>query len=182
VLVTDICSQKESLLLLICGLIDPVAQDEVRHDGGRWFGHHWRWLVILLLLDITNNHEHSLTFPITLTLSNEGISGLANAKTYLEIHPDADVLILEKASTIGGVWAEHRLYPGLKSNNMLGTYEFSDFPMDPETFKIQPGQHIPGQTMHDYLEAYAKNFKVFDKIRFSCVVESVEVSTIFVVS
>lgn len=103
-----------------------------------------------------------------------GISGLANAKTYLEIHPDANIVILDSASTIGGVWAEDRLYPGLKSNNLLGMYEFSDFPMDPETFKVKPGEHIPGQTMHEYLKAYANHFNIYSKIRFSSKVESVE--------
>lgn len=103
-----------------------------------------------------------------------GISGLVNAKTFLEIHPDATVVILDASPTIGGVWAEHKLYPGLKSNNLLGTFEFSDFPMDPETFNVKIGHHIPGQTMHNYLKAYANNFNFYSKIRFSSKVESVE--------
>lgn len=57
---------------------------------------------------------------------------------------------------------------------MLGTYEFGDFPMDPKTFNIKPGQHIPGQTMHNYLKAYATYFNFYSKIRFSSKVESVE--------
>lgn len=72
------------------------------------------------------------------------------------------------------MWAEHRLYPGLKSNNMLGTYEYPDFPMDPETFGILPGQHIPGQVLHDYLTKYAETFGVLDKIRFQHKVLSAE--------
>lgn len=50
---------------------------------------------------------------------------------------------------------------------MLGTYEYPDFPMDSETFKIQNGQHIPGETINTYLKAYAKKFGIIDKIRSS---------------
>lgn len=82
--------------------------------------------------------------------------------------------MLDSSATIGGTWAEHRLYPGLKSNNMLGTYEYPDFPMDTETFGVQPGQHIPGTVIHKYLTAYAQKFDIFDKIRFNHKVEAAE--------
>lgn len=75
---------------------------------------------------------------------------------------------------MGGVWAEHRLYPALKSNNMLGTYEYSDFPMEEETFGVKPGEHIPGHVMHKYLRSYAETFDVYRRIRFQSKVESVE--------
>jgi cation diffusion facilitator CzcD-associated flavoprotein CzcO len=57
---------------------------------------------------------------------------------------------------------------------MLGTYEFSDFPMDPETFGVKPGEHIPGVAIQRYLTAYAENFGVHGKIRFETTVESAE--------
>lgn len=82
--------------------------------------------------------------------------------------------MLDSSATAGGTWAAHRLYPGLKSNNMLGTYEYPDFPMDPEAFGVQPGQHIPGTVIHDYLTKYAQKFGVFDKIRFQHKVDVVE--------
>ena len=103
-----------------------------------------------------------------------GVSGLVTARTYLQVNPSAKVLILESASSIGGVWAEHRLYPSLKSNNMLGTYEFSDFPMDPETYDIKPGQHIPGHIVHKYLTNYAERFDLISRMRFETNVESAE--------
>jgi cation diffusion facilitator CzcD-associated flavoprotein CzcO len=89
-------------------------------------------------------------------------------------HPDAAFAVLDDSATIGGVWAEHRLYPGLKSNNMLGTYEYPDFPMDPATFGVNPGEHIPGNVIHAYLEAYAKHFGFSGLIRFKTKVVSVE--------
>jgi hypothetical protein len=72
------------------------------------------------------------------------------------------------------VWAKHRLYKGLKSNNMLGTYEFSDFPMDPDTFGVQPGQHIPGHVIQQYMEKFAEHFQFRDRIRLNTRVRSAE--------
>lgn len=82
------------------------------------------------------------------------------------------MLLLEAASSIGGVWAKHRLYKGLKSNNMLGTYEYSDFPMDEATFGIKPGQHIPGHVIQKYMEAYVQQFSFSDCVRLEHHVES----------
>jgi Pyridine nucleotide-disulphide oxidoreductase len=82
------------------------------------------------------------------------------------------VVVLDSASSIGGVWAKDRLYPGLKSNNMLGTYEYSDFPMDEPTFGVKPGQHVPGDVVHKYLQCYAERFDIYRRIRFRCKVDS----------
>lgn len=46
--------------------------------------------------------------------------------------------------------------------------------MDEATWGVKPGQHIPGNVLHDYLTAYAKKFGVLDRIRFKTKVESVE--------
>ena len=75
--------------------------------------------------------------------------------------------ILDKSPTIGGVWAEHRLYPGLKTNNMLGTYEHSDAPMMGENgFDVKPGEHIPGTVVHEYLKCFAEKFGILRLCRF----------------
>jgi hypothetical protein len=95
-------------------------------------------------------------------------------KTYREVNPDGNVLLLEAADSVGGVWAKHRLYKGLKSNNMLGTYEFSDFPMDEATFGVKPGEHIPGEIVQRYLEAYAERFGFTDRIQVGHRVESAQ--------
>lgn len=88
------------------------------------------------------------------------------AKNFYQLNPDKSLLILEAASTLGGTWAKDRLYPGLKSNNMLGTYEYPDFPMDPNTFEVKPGEHIPGTVLHDYLTAYAERFGIIQKVKY----------------
>ncbi|KAJ5585770.1 FAD/NAD(P)-binding domain-containing protein [Penicillium hetheringtonii] len=58
-----------------------------------------------------------------------GVGGLAASKTYLELSPQTELVLLEKRPTLGGVWSEENCYEGLKTNNLGGTYEFTDFPM-----------------------------------------------------
>ena len=96
------------------------------------------------------------------------------AKTYLEVNPSTKVIILDSQDSIGGTWSKQRLYPGLRSNNLVGTYEFSDFPMDEKTFGVKPGQPVPGPVVHRYLRMYAEKFDFYRRIRFNSKVESVE--------
>lgn len=99
---------------------------------------------------------------------------MAAAKTILQLDPSTNILLFESASTIGGVWSKERLYPTLKSNNVLGTYEYSDFPMDGNTYGVEPGQHIPGAVVHKYLLNYAEHFGIFNRIHFDTKVEAAE--------
>nr|RBQ94866.1 hypothetical protein FVER53263_10290 [Fusarium verticillioides] len=51
--------------------------------------------------------------------------------------------------------------------------------MDAETYGVKPGQHIPGQhipgqIVHRCLEAYARHFDIYDKIRFGHKLETAE--------
>ncbi|KAL4786003.1 hypothetical protein BJX76DRAFT_346599 [Aspergillus varians] len=102
-----------------------------------------------------------------------GWNGLAALKTYRQVNPTASVCLLESASSVGGVWATHRLWDGLKSNNMRGTYEYSDFPMD-DSFGVKHGAHIPGHVVQRYLERYAAHFNIAESIRLNCRVTVVE--------
>lgn len=101
-----------------------------------------------------------------------GIAGLSAAKTFLEIDPDVDLVVIDRNATVGGVWASERLYPGLKTNSLLGTYEFPDFPMQDD--RVKDGEHIPGEVVHGYLEAYAKRFDVMKRVRFNTIVTTIE--------
>jgi cation diffusion facilitator CzcD-associated flavoprotein CzcO len=109
-----------------------------------------------------------------LTRSPAGIFGLAAAKTFRQLNPEKSLAILDSGSTLGGVWAEDRLYPGLKANNMLGTFEYPDFPMHTDTFGVKPGEHVPGEVMFKYLTRYAETFGILDKIRYQSAVVSAE--------
>lgn len=103
-----------------------------------------------------------------------GWHGLAMAKTYLQVNSSAKMIVLESAASVGGVWCKERLYPGLKSNNLVGSYEFSDFPMDEKIFDVKLGEHIPGPTLHYYLCRFAEQFDIYKRIRFNCRVNTVE--------
>ena len=96
------------------------------------------------------------------------------AKTYTEVCPHAELLILDSASSIGGVWAKERLYPGLKTNNLIGSYEFGDFPMHSEQYGMKSGQHIPGAVVHEYLSRFAIHFNLWSRLRLEKRVESAE--------
>lgn len=111
---------------------------------------------------------------VDLVVVGAGWHGLAAAKAHLDLHPSAQVLVLDQEKSIGGTWAKERLYPGLKSNNMLGTYEYSDFPMDTETYGVKPGEHIPGEVIHRYLGNYAQHYGFYAQIRFQTKVNTAE--------
>ena len=131
-------------------------------------------LSLLALVWVAHLLATGLLQPGRLADNCAGWNGLVNAKTYLEVNPTANVIILDRAQSIGGVWAEERLYTGLKTNNMVGTYEFSDFPMTEEPFGVKPGQHIPGRVVHNYLQQYAEEFSLLSRIRLQCEVQSAE--------
>ena len=94
------------------------------------------------------------------------------AKTYHEAYPNAAIRIFDSASSIGGVWAKERLYPGLKTNNKIGSYEFSDFPMEPSNYGLENDQHIPGPAVHQYLCNAAEHFGILAYVRLRTKVES----------
>ena len=94
------------------------------------------------------------------------------AKTYHEAYPVAMIRILDSSSSIGGVWAYERLYLGLRTNNVVGSYEFSDYPMVPSHYGLQQGQHIPGIAVHQYLGAAAEHFDIARFLQLKTKVES----------
>ncbi|RKK75148.1 hypothetical protein BFJ69_g7897 [Fusarium oxysporum] len=102
-----------------------------------------------------------------------GVGGLAAAKTYLELDPEADILLLEKRSGLGGVWAEENCYDGLKTNNLRGTYEFTDFPLD-DSYGVKDGEHIPGLVLYKYMTDFAVKFDIFRRIHFNVNIHTIE--------
>ncbi|KAH7392533.1 putative dimethylaniline monooxygenase [Pyrenochaeta sp. MPI-SDFR-AT-0127] len=106
--------------------------------------------------------------------SGPGWFGLGAARAYIQSHPDQKIAVLESNKTVGGTWSEARLYPGLKSNNMLGSYEFPDFPMSEEVYNIKPLDHIPGAVLNRYLTDFAKHYGIYERIQFNSTVGLVE--------
>lgn len=102
-----------------------------------------------------------------------GCAGLPAAKNYLQIEPSTSLLLIDANRSIGGVWAKEKLYPGLKTNNLLGTYEFPDFPMH-EGFGVKKGEHISGAVCHEYLRQYAEKFDLVKRTLLETKVKTVE--------
>ncbi|KAK1579571.1 cofactor FMO1 FAD enzyme [Colletotrichum navitas] len=96
-----------------------------------------------------------------------GPSGLCAAKTLLQRDPAADVLVVDGRASVGGVWSREQIYPNLKTNNLVTSMDFSDFPMDFKRFGLEMKQHVLGAVMHEYLVEYAKHFGVWDKIQLN---------------
>ncbi|KAF4503028.1 dimethylaniline monooxygenase [Fusarium agapanthi] len=109
----------------------------------------------------------------SIIIIGTGVGGLAAAKTYLELDPEADILLLEKRSGLGGVWAEENCYDGLKTNNLRGTYEFTDFPLD-DSYGVKEGEHIPGLVLYRYMTDFALKFDIFRRIRFNVNIRTIE--------
>lgn len=112
--------------------------------------------------------------PRLTTILLSGWHGLVAAKTYLDVNPTANLALIESESTVGGVWAKSRLYPGLKTNNLLGAYEYPDFPIDKEKYGVTEGRPLPADVVHRYLTDYSKEFGIYERIHFDSKVESAE--------
>ncbi len=95
-----------------------------------------------------------------------GPTGLCAAKHFLQYNENEDLLLVDAYPSLGGVWSTERLYPTLKTNNLFSAMDFFDFPLA-ERFDNHPGEHISGQSMNNYLRAYADHFKITPKIQLS---------------
>ncbi|MEO1763316.1 MAG: NAD(P)-binding domain-containing protein [Cyanobacteria bacterium J06629_18] len=95
-----------------------------------------------------------------------GVSGLVAAKTFLE--DGFDVTVFEKKPGLGGVWEESMVYPDVKTQNSRHTYCFTDYPM-PEDYPEWPN----GEQVRRYLQSYADNFGVSERIYFQTEVSNI---------
>ncbi|KAH3942906.1 hypothetical protein HBH53_180650 [Parastagonospora nodorum] len=86
-----------------------------------------------------------------------GLSGLAAARFFLDVHPESCVLILEKEQSVGGPWGRSRIYPGFWSQSGIRMSGFSDVPLtvpqDAEVFN----DIFEAKYVTDYLENYLDN-------------------------
>lgn len=107
------------------------------------------------------HHDHKRVCVV-----GAGIAGLVSAKV---LHDDGfEVVVFEKESTIGGVWAASRTYPGLRANNPRETYAFSDFPY-PDSADDYP----TAEQVRAYLDAYVDHFGIRPHLRLSTEVLSI---------
>jgi len=82
--------------------------------------------------------------------------------------------LVDAAPEIGGPWAPSRIFPGLKTNNLWGTYENPDFIMDEKKFGVEIGKHVPAAKVAEYLKAMAEENDIASSFRLNTRVEVVE--------
>ncbi|KAK4629684.1 FAD-dependent monooxygenase DEP4 [Fulvia fulva] len=109
---------------------------------------------------------------LDLVVVGAGWNGLCMARTYHEAFPDAEIKVLDCADSVGGCWANEHVYDGLRTNNLLGSYEFSDFPMTTELTGARPEEHISGHGVHRYFSAAVRYFDLEQFLNLGCKVES----------
>ena len=111
-------------------------------------------------LPVTSARQAIGTEPVQrVGIIGAGIAGLCTAKTFLE--NGFNVLVFEKESTLGGVWAGSRTYPGLRANTAKETYGYTDYPYPAST-----GGYPDAAEVREYLESYAEHFGLYRHIKF----------------
>ncbi|KIX09420.1 uncharacterized protein Z518_00500 [Rhinocladiella mackenziei CBS 650.93] len=101
-----------------------------------------------------------------------GWYGLIAARTYLELAPDTNLLLIDDGKTIGGVWSKERIYPDLFAQVGHGLFEYSFYPMPKEG--ITKDRYISGETIHKYLNDFARDYGLRDRCRLNTRVTKVE--------
>jgi len=89
-----------------------------------------------------------------LLILGAGIYGIQAARTYLDIHPEAKILVFEAANTVGGSWSSERNYQDFWTQTPVGMAEFSDSAMSAIEDKDRYYDLFPAKYVTAYLEGY----------------------------
>ncbi|KAE9964327.1 hypothetical protein EG328_010606 [Venturia inaequalis] len=122
------------------------------------------------------------TEVLDLVVIGGGTSGIAAARFYLEIHPEAQVVIVERDGAVGGVWGkdcEERTFDGFKSQGSVRTGGFSDVPFNPPAENVDENNFYDAKTMSVYLEEYIDSHSyagrtLRERVTFNATVKSLE--------
>jgi cation diffusion facilitator CzcD-associated flavoprotein CzcO len=79
-----------------------------------------------------------------------GINGIALAKTYLDIDPSVDILLVDCEASIGGVWSKERIYPGLHYEVPAPLLNFTELDMCKE-FGMEEWSDVTGYRVNKFL-------------------------------
>lgn len=96
---------------------------------------------------------------VDVLIVGAGISGIDAAYRLQERCPDKNWLILEARERVGGTWDLFR-YPGVRSDSDMFTLGFPFRPWRSDQ------AIVGGEAIRDYIEDTAREFGIFDKIRF----------------
>jgi dimethylaniline monooxygenase (N-oxide forming) len=104
--------------------------------------------------------------PTRVIVIGAGWTGLAAAKTYLEVRPNVSLTILDEDTSVGGVWSASRVHPGLIADSCAAIFDYSDLPMDVE-LGLDKWADLPSEIVHRYLEHYIDKFDLRRRCRLS---------------
>ena len=110
--------------------------------------------------------------PFPILTADIGWYGLIAATTYLRLAPNTKLLIVDNGVSIGGVWSKERIYPNLFAQVGHGLFEYSFYPMKKEG--LTPDRYISGNTIHNYLNDFAKDHDLVRRIRLNTAVLNIE--------
>ncbi|CAG8952777.1 hypothetical protein HYFRA_00009022 [Hymenoscyphus fraxineus] len=118
-------------------------------------------------------------FEVDILIIGAGISGIYAAKLYLDLHPEAKLVILDRDNCVGGTWNSRRGYDTFWTQWTVGTAEFSDEPMPRPPEEDIYMEFFKAKHTTKYLETYVDSHcyagkTLRDKVRFSMEVKSVE--------
>lgn len=100
-----------------------------------------------------------------------GLYGIQAARTYLEVHPRASLVVFEAAIDIGGVWSKSRNYDDFYTQTPFGIAEFSDRPLKVGEQNDSYYGFFPAIDLTLYLESYVRDHvyngkSLLDRISF----------------
>ncbi|KAK2612304.1 FAD-dependent monooxygenase dep4 [Conoideocrella luteorostrata] len=101
-----------------------------------------------------------------------GWYGLIAARTFLELAPETNLLIVDDGKTVGGVWSKERIYPSLFAQISHPLFEYSFYPMSKDD--ISPDGFVSGKNIQKYLEGFAKDHDLISRLRLKTRVEKVK--------
>nr|ART35007.1 putative monooxygenase [Fusarium bulbicola] len=101
-----------------------------------------------------------------------GWYGLMAARTFLELAPETNLLILDDGKTVGGVWSKERIYPSLFAQISHPLFEYSFYPMPEED--VSPDGFVSGKTIQKYLESFARDHNLMPRMRLNTRVEKIK--------
>lgn len=101
-----------------------------------------------------------------------GWNGLITASTYLKLAPESKLLIVDDGQSIGGVWSNERIYPNLFAQVGHGLFEYSSYSMKKEG--LTSDRYIPGDTIHGYLNDFAKAEDLVRRTRLNTTITKVD--------
>jgi len=113
-----------------------------------------------------------LRFARLTILGYVGWNGLIGARTYLQLAPSTNLIILDDGNSIGGVWSKEKIYPNLYAQVGYGMFEYSFRPMKKEN--VTQDRYISGETVHHYLNDFARENDLIRRMRLNTRVDRVE--------